>query len=73
MVSDKAVFIPLVRGCSSIEADWATVIRQLEEVAFTNRAETWVLVWGKQNWAKKHPGCQRSTNENSEISSLNAE
>lgn len=73
MVSDKAVFIPLVSGCSSIEADGAIVSRRIEEVAVTNRAEAWVLVWGKQNWTKKHPGCQRSTSKNSKISSLNAE
>lgn len=49
MVSDKAVFIPLVSGCSSIEVDGAIVSGRIEEVAVTNRAETWVLVWGKQN------------------------
>ena len=49
MVSDKAVFIPLVSGCSIIEADGAIVSRRVEEVAVTNRAEAWVLVWGKQN------------------------
>ena len=49
MVSDKAVFIPLVSACSSIEADGAIVSRRIEEVTVTNRAEAWVLVWGKQN------------------------